>query len=148
MCIRDRPDRVPWESGRVHSKKPRTTKYYRGNHQKVIVTIPVSYTHLDVYKRQDEMFKDTNDNWWMANRHNIQNFTEFQKLFKSKYWSETTQNIVRDNLCNGKYEPAHGQALSLYFLGARNLEPRIPEECLVTRLAHHYSCLLYTSRCV
>ena len=24
----------------------------------------------------DEMFKDTNDNWWMANRHDIQNFTE------------------------------------------------------------------------
>ena len=46
----------------------------------------------------DEMFKDTNDNWWMANRHDIQNFPEFKKQFKNKYWSETTQNIVRDNL--------------------------------------------------
>ena len=114
----------------------------------------------------DEMFKDTHDNWWTATRHDIQSYPEFKKQFKAKYWSEATQNIVRDDLCHGRYEPYTGQTPSAYFLGkvclARNLEPRIPDECLVTKLALHYrkeikqarlcgqikSCLLYTSRCV
>ena len=41
-----------------------------------------------------EYFKEVNDNWWTATRHDIQSYTEFKELFKSKYWSESTQNIV------------------------------------------------------
>ena len=61
---------------------------------------------------------------------------------RAKYWSESTQNIVRDNICNGKFDTIRGQTATAYFLGkvclARNLEPRIPEECLVTKLAYHF----------
>ena len=93
----------------------------------------------------DDYFKDVHDNWWTATRHEIQNYADFKTLFKAKYWSESTQNIVRDDICNGKYDHNKGTTLTAYFLGkvcmARNLEPKIPEECLVT-------CLLYTSRCV
>ena len=90
----------------------------------------------------DEYFKEVNDNWWMATRHDIQSYAEFKELFKCKYWSESTQNMVRDKTCYGRYEASRGSTLTAYFLGkvclARNLEPRIPEESLVTKLAFHY----------
>ena len=90
----------------------------------------------------DEMFKETYDNWWTATRPDIQSIQEFKTQFKAKYWSESTQNMVRNNLSNGRYENQNGQSLSSYFLGkicmARNLEPRIPEECLVIQLSYHY----------
>ena len=52
----------------------------------------------------DDYFKDVHDNWWTATRHEIQNYADFKTLFKAKYWSESTQNIVRDDICNGKYD--------------------------------------------
>ena len=90
----------------------------------------------------DETFKDTYDNWWTAMRPDIPDMTEFKKQFKEKYWSESTQNMIRNNLSNGRYETNIGQSPTSYFLGkvcmARNLEPRIPEECLVIQLSYHY----------
>ena len=68
--------------------------------------------------------------------------SEFKRQFREKYWSESTQNMVRNNLSNGRYETNVGQSPTSYFLGkvcmARNLEPRIPEECLVIQLSYHY----------
>ena len=52
----------------------------------------------------DETFKDTYDNWWTAVRPDILDMTEFKKQFKEKYWSESTQNMIRNNLSNGRYE--------------------------------------------
>ena len=91
----------------------------------------------------DEMFKETYDNWWTATRPDIQSIQEFKTQFKAKYWSESTQNMVmvRNNLSNGRYESQNRQSLTSYFLGkicmARNLEPRIPEECLVIQLSYN-----------
>ena len=90
----------------------------------------------------DEHFKEMNVNWWTATRHDITDYQHFKNLFKAKYWYESTQNIVCDNLCNGKFDPTRGQTLIAYFLGkvclARNLEPRMPEESLVTKLSYHF----------
>lgn len=90
----------------------------------------------------DEQFKDINDHWWTVTRHELQDYEEFKTAFKSKYWSESTQNIVRDNICNGRFDPNRGTTPTTYFLGkvcmARNLEPKIPEESLITKLAYHY----------
>ena len=52
----------------------------------------------------DETFKDTYDNRWTAVRPDIPDMTEFKKQFKEKYWSQSTQNMVRNNLSNGRYE--------------------------------------------
>ena len=90
----------------------------------------------------DEYFKEIHDNWWTATRHKVQSYEEFKTQFRAKYWSEATQNIVRDNICHGKYDASKGATLTSYFLGkvclARDLEPKIPEECLVTKLAYHF----------
>lgn len=89
----------------------------------------------------DESFKGITDNWWMATRYEINNYDEFKVLFKAKYWSESTQNIVRDNLCHGRFAPTRGTPTA-YFLGkvclAKHIEPRIPEECLINKLSYHY----------
>ena len=50
----------------------------------------------------DEGFKGINDNWWSAIRNEVHNYDEFKQMFRDKYWSEAFQNIIRDNLCNGK----------------------------------------------
>ena len=82
------------------------------------------------------------DNWWMANRSEIDDYQQFKNLFKAKYWSETTQNLIRDNICHGRYKPHIGNSMTAYFLGkvcmAKHLEPAIPEECLINKLLYHY----------
>ena len=72
-----------------------------------------------MYKRQvlDESFKEIADNWWMAIRDEVTDYQQFKRLFKAKYWSESTQNIARDGICHGKYNPYWGQTLTAYFLG-------------------------------
>ena len=87
----------------------------------------------------DESFREMSDHWWMANRSDIESYQQFKSLFKAKYWSETTQNLIRDNICHGHYKQQVGSSMTACFLGkvcmAKHLEPAIP-------------CLLYTSRCV
>lgn len=82
------------------------------------------------------------DNWWPAVRYIINDYEEFQNTFKAKYWSESIQNVAHDRLCNVKFNPSRGQTPTGYFFGkicvARHLKPKIPEECLVTKLAYHF----------
>ena len=70
----------------------------------------------------DEMFRDTHDNWWTATRPEIKNAQEFKTQFRNKYWSESTQNVVRNDISNGKYEPQAGHtvtSVSYTHLGCR-----------------------------
>ena len=69
----------------------------------------------------DEYFRNVFDNWWTATRHEVNSYAAFKVAFKMKYWSESTQNIIRDDISNGRYDPNGGQSMT---------------------------CLLYTSRCV
>ena len=62
----------------------------------------------------DEMFRDTNDNWWTATRPEISCTQEFKTLFREKYWSESTQNVVRNDISNGRYEPVSYTHLDVY----------------------------------
>ena len=75
----------------------------------------------------DESFRNTFDNWWTATRHEVESYDAFKIAFKQKYWSETTQNIIRDDITNGKFDLNGRQSTTTYFLGkiclARNLEP-------------------------
>ena len=90
----------------------------------------------------DEFFREMTDNWWMVNKSEIMDYQQFKTLFKAKYWSETTQNLIRDNICHGRYNAQVGNTMTAYFLGkvclAKHLEPTIPEECLVNKLSYHY----------
>ena len=56
----------------------------------------------------DEYFRGITDNWWTATRNDLIDYTQFKKLFKEKYWSESTQNIIRDNICHGRYDVNRG----------------------------------------
>ena len=64
----------------------------------------------------DEYFKNVRDNWGTATRHEVQNYAAFKAAFKTKYWSESTQNIVQDNISNGKYDYSNGLSMTAYFL--------------------------------
>ena len=78
---------------------------------------------------------------------------QISKIYKTSrhnFWSESTQNVVRNDISNGRYESQSGQTLTSYFLGkvclARNLEPRIPEESLVIQLSYHYEDAIQKAR--
>ena len=90
----------------------------------------------------DEYFKEIYDNWWTATHHEVNSYEEFKAQFRAKYWSEATQNIVRDHICHGRYDANRGGTMTSYFLGqvclARNLDTKIPEKCLVTKLSYHF----------
>ena len=90
----------------------------------------------------DDSFKNSNDNRWKTVRNEITNYNEFKQIFKIKYWSESIQNTVRDNLSTGRYDARRGQTMTAYFLGevwvARHLQPKIPEECLIAKLSYHF----------
>ncbi len=98
----------------------------------------------------DDGFKDYRDNWWDATRHDVNNFEDFKKQFKNRYWSAPIQHQVRNVLINGRYDPNKNMSLSAYFLGkvclARNLEPAIPEESLVNQLIYHYDERIINAR--
>jgi hypothetical protein len=90
----------------------------------------------------DICFNGIHDQWWAANREVIADFPSFEESFKSKYWSESIQHIVRDDLENGTYKRGGNLSLTAYFLGkvciAKHLVPAIPEACLVAKLSYHY----------
>lgn len=127
-----------WINFRLYQKRPmefiaRIEEYFTGHRSNCWSTNK---------KVLDESFKEMTDSWWMAIRDDVTDYQQFKRLFKAKYWSESTQNIARDNICHGRYDPNRGNTLTAYFLGkvciAKHLEPKIPEECLVSKLSYHY----------
>lgn len=100
--------------------------------------------------RSDDGFKESKDNWWDAVRHTVNNYEEFVQKFKSQYWSPPIQHQIRNILANGRYDPNRNVSLSAYFLGkvcvARNLEPAIPEDCLVSQLVYHFDERIVNAR--
>ena len=63
----------------------------------------------------DEYFKNVFDNWWTVTRHEVHSYAAFKVAFNMKYWSGSTQNIIRDNIRNGKYDHNTGQSMTAYF---------------------------------
>lgn len=100
--------------------------------------------------RIDGGFKESKDNWWDAVRHTVNNYADFVQKFKNQYWSPPIQHQVRNILANGRFDPNRKVSLSAYFLGkvcvARNLEPAIPEDCLVNQLVYHFDESIVNAR--
>ena len=123
-------------------------KIYRGNPIEFLERVDewfnrIKVTRWNVIKSYlHECFKSINDNWWSAVRNELSDYEEFKRTFKSKYWSDSVQNMIRDNITNGRFNVNQEQSPTTYFLGkvclARHLEPRIPEECLVNKLSYHF----------
>ena len=66
-------------------------------------------------------------------------------------WSiESVQNIIRDDICHGRYDSIKGPTPTAYFLGkvcvAKYLDPKIPEECLVTKIASNFEEKIISAR--
>ena len=50
------------------------------------------------------VLKTSTKNWWTVIRNEVCDYENFKRLFKLKYWSESVQNIIRDDVCHGKYD--------------------------------------------
>ena len=103
----------------------------------IYVTYAVSYTHLDVYKRQFVV---------------LDTFSKFVKLYSVKRETSRvlSEKITRDYMVNiGKPKVIlsdHGpQFISGRWRQTLGWEGIIPKH---TAVYHPQSCLLYTSRCV
>ena len=55
----------------------------------------------------DEHFKETYGNWWTATRHDIRSYEEFKIALKARYWSDATQNVVRESISYGTVSYTH-----------------------------------------
>lgn len=87
------------------NSKPLNFREYKKNHLeflrrfKEILHINKKSLWSTISGMLGECFKQVNDNnWWTVSRHKIFNFEEFKLSFKSKYWSETIQHIIRNDL--------------------------------------------------
>lgn len=80
--------------------------------------------------------------WWRIVKDQIRSFDEFVDVFTEKYWSTDRQELARDNLEYGRYDP-RGKLSSVQYLEQKILEfkqltPAIPEKLLVRKLAKHF----------
>ena len=84
-------------------------KIYRGNPIEFLERIDEWFSRIKVTRWNviksllDECFKSINDNWWSAVRNELSNYEEFKRTFRSKYWSDSVQNMIRDNITNGRF---------------------------------------------
>ena len=104
--------------------------------------IPVSYTHLDVYKRQEGKLTQAN-NWDQYPDANGR-FGQFG----GRFVAETLMpNILALNEAYEatKKDPEFQKELDGYL---KHFVGRPSPLYFAERLTEHYNCLLYTSRCV
>ena len=80
MCIRDRINYLDWESSSIQSRRCYETAVKHGKKVIVMEPVTVSYTHLDVYKRQDKHYF-TND--YLPKMHRIGKITGILGVFAS-----------------------------------------------------------------
>ena len=89
MCIRDRHHIAPDQKENINFKN------YRGNPIEFLDRIDkwfcrIKETRWNIIKNLlDDCFKNINDNWWSAVRNETNNYEEFKKVFRSKYWSDS-----------------------------------------------------------
>lgn len=90
----------------------------------------------------DGCFKNMINNLWTVVWH-IMSYAKFKNTLKTKYWSKSIQNMIRNGICNGRYDPNWGQKFKAYSLGkelclTRNLEAKVPKKSLITKLVYHF----------
>lgn len=90
----------------------------------------------------DQYLENEHSLWLSVVKESVSTYDEFVIRFKNKYWSSTIQQEYRSNLEIGKYDPNRGLTASQYLMQkvsiARNIEPKLEEEEIVTKLARHF----------
>ena len=104
---------------------------------------PVSYTHLDVYKRQDPetgVVRDLSEIGAVGHRivHGGENFSGATRI---------TPEVENEIAACSDLAPLHNPANLIGIRACEALMPGVPMVA-VFDTAFHQTCLLYTSRCV
>lgn len=80
--------------------------------------------------------------WWRLVKGQINNFAQFKEVFMRKYWSDTHQEAVRDQLEYGRFHSNGKRNMVEYMehqlLKSRQLIPVISDQHLIKKLARHY----------
>lgn len=80
--------------------------------------------------------------WFTIVEHKFGSFNEFKELFLNKYWSELTQNKIRTDLFNGRYNPFFGTPREIYFTkryaNTQHVIPKINEDELIKFYSRHF----------
>lgn len=81
--------------------------------------------------------------WWRVMRQRITNYEEFRQAFIGKFWSNETQQKVRDHLEYGRFRPNGEISMSQYMeqmvLECRQLIPKMSDQQLIRKMARHFS---------
>lgn len=81
--------------------------------------------------------------WWRLTRHQISSFNDFRELFVRKFWDETRQEGVRNDLEFGRFDFNNPQRtmvqyMEMKMLEARHLTPVIPTTQMIRKISRHY----------
>lgn len=94
-------------------------------------------------KLAQECLKGSAKPWTAIFKDSWRTFDDFKRDFLATYWTLNKQREVRLRICNNKYEPRDGQSMLAYFSSYVNqaymLQPRIPDDELLSELVRHFS---------
>ena len=81
--------------------------------------------------------------WWRIVRGQVNTFQEFEEIFVEKYWGDTQQERIRDQLEYGRFNPNGSlsmiQYMERFVLQCRQLIPILSDRHLIKKLARHYN---------
>lgn len=127
-----------------------TPFYFFGDnrtHPKIFITrlrqhMNTQHTEANLKQNIRNMLKGQAEIWYELVEDKFENINEFEQLILKQYWSEYTQQKVRLNLFNGKYNENLGISRENYILkkvyNVRYLEPKFNESEMVRYLARHF----------
>ncbi|XP_039291939.1 golgin subfamily A member 6-like protein 22 [Nilaparvata lugens] len=98
----------------------------------------------------EKSFDSQHSAWWMIIQASIDSLEQFEERFTNKFWSQLTQDSVRERLRTGKFIRGRKLNASEYFIKqmliARNLTPALSDEEIIIKLVKHYGTGLETAR--
>lgn len=116
-------------------------------HPKVFITrlkqhLQTLHIQTDVKPVVQELMKGNAEFWFELIVDGFETIDEFESLFLKQYWSEHTQQKIRFNLFNGKYNDNLGISRENYvmrkFYNIKYLEPKFTEGEMVRYIARHF----------
>ena len=133
----------------------KTPFYYYGDnrtHPKIFITrlkqhMETLHPNANLKINIQGMMKGQAEFWYELIEDKFETLEEFEVLILKQYWSEHSQQKVRFNLFNGKYNEELGISRENYILrkvyNIRYLEPEFNESEMVRYLARHFETDIY-----
>ncbi|KAJ8985437.1 hypothetical protein NQ317_017069 [Molorchus minor] len=105
-------------------------------------TLEIIPNNINIKFHIRNSLKGEAETWFNIIEDNFETFEQFKDLFIGKYWCESYQSRIRENLFNGRFNEDYGYSMENYILKKfsyiKFLDPPMPENEVVRYLARHF----------